>query len=154
MIEDQLKIEGVAPVEHVEPVENTEAEDALLAELDADFDPTEAVESHGVDEAKQAAAEATALMAMTSIEGILKQFAHKDVVISDEQKQGTAEALKPLLVKYNGQMPPWMEQYKEEIAAVVAVGVLGFGVTKQVKQLKAMDKAKLVNDSETETDGA
>lgn len=58
-----------------------------------------------------------------------------------------AERLLPLLVKYQGQIPPWILAYKEEFLAGMWVAGVMFETYKQVQAAKAGQPAKKAGDA-------
>ncbi|SJN60052.1 hypothetical protein VR7878_04000 [Vibrio ruber DSM 16370] len=119
-------------------------EDALLNEItEQDFNPDEAVAKTDPKEAAAlAAGEATSMAVIGVTEEVIRQFVHKDFMFDEAQVKGVAGAAAPLFVKYGGELPPWLVQYKEELTFVMAAGALGFSSYHQVKELKALDRAK------------
>ncbi|KUI99933.1 hypothetical protein [Vibrio sp. MEBiC08052] len=119
-------------------------EDALLSEItEQDFNPDEAVAKTDPKEAAAlAAGEATSMAVIGVTEEVIRQFVHKDFMFDEAQVKGVAGAAAPLFVKYGGELPPWLVQYKEELTFVMAAGALGFSSYHQVKELKALDRAK------------
>lgn len=133
---------------------HTEADEAaLLQQLgdEQDFDPNTA-DVKAADDAQALAAGAASVMAVLGIsEQMLKQFGHQDFAFAPSQAENVATTAAPLFVKYGGEMPPWLAQYKEEFTFVVAAGALGFTSFMQLRMLKASDAAKEVEGSETES---
>lgn len=84
----------------------------------------------------------TALMLINAAETITKQLAHPQFHWGEAEKKTTADAIAPVLVKNGGQLPEWLEPYKEEAFALFAVGALAFGGYMQVKALKELDEQK------------
>lgn len=128
-------------------------EKALLDSLDDDFNPDAAVESKSEQERllEQGAMTATAVLGVS--EQMIKQFGHKQFAFNPEQAEGVANAAAPLFVKYGGELPPWLTQYKEEIAFTMAAGALSFSSYAQIKALKQMDKAKEVQQAQAQSQG-
>jgi len=128
-----------------------EDERALLAELSGeDYDPTPAVKKQDSNEAALLAGKASATIAMGVVEQALKMVGHKDFSFDPEEAENVCAAAAPLMVKYGGEMPPWLAQYKEELAFVAAAGMLSFSSVQQLKTLKAIDRAKLVESQAAE----
>ncbi|UTV27506.1 hypothetical protein [Photobacterium atrarenae] len=141
-------------IELNEEVHTQEDEAALLQQLgdEQDFDPSTAG-AKAADDAQALAAGAASVMAVLGIsEQMLKQFGHKDFAFDPSQAENVANTAAPLFVKYGGEMPPWLAQYKEEFTFVVAAGALGFTSFMQLRMLKASDAAKEVAESETESE--
>lgn len=83
-------------------------------------------------------------------EGLIKQFGHKDFALESSQKENVSKSFAPLFVKYGGELPPWVLQYKEEIMFTFAIGTLCFTSLAQIKGLKKADAEKVVNKTEKE----
>lgn len=127
-------------VEELEVPTYSEDEAAFIASLESDSatftdDATEAAS----DTLDMQGATATALMLLNTVEAITKQMAHPAFSLGDAEKQATAEAVAPALAKNGGQLPEWLEPYKEEMIALFAVGSLAFGGYMQVKQLRELE---------------
>ncbi|MCC5516674.1 hypothetical protein BCT65_006305 [Vibrio splendidus] len=127
-------------VEELEVPTYSEDEAAFIASLESDSatftdDTTEAAS----DALDMQGATATALMLLNTVEAITKQMAHPAFALGDAEKQATAEAVAPALAKNGGQLPEWLEPYKEEMIALFAVGSLAFGGYMQVKQLRELE---------------
>lgn len=132
---------------------HTEAEEkALLDEMEGeDFNPDTVVAK--VDPKKAAAlaaGQATAMTVLAVSEQVLKQFGHKQFAFDSELAENFANTAAPLFLKYNGELPPWLATYREELTFVVAAGALGFSSFTQIRELKAIDKAKEINPAEAE----
>ncbi|NOI13800.1 hypothetical protein [Vibrio hepatarius] len=84
----------------------------------------------------------TALMMLNMVEGITKNSVHKDFAWQETEKQNAAEQIAPALVKNGGQLPEWLEPYKEEMIALFAIGSLAFGGYMQVKELRKLEEAQ------------
>jgi len=127
-------------------------EKELLNSLDDDFNPNTVIEKKSEKTLllEQGAMTATAVLGVG--EQMLKQFGHKQFAFDAEQAEGVANAAAPLFVKYGGELPPWLTQYKEEIAFTMAAGALSFSSYAQIKALKQMDKAKEVKQAQSETE--
>jgi len=127
---------------------------ALLAEISGDdFNPDTVVpKSDPKKEAALAMGEATMTAVLGISEQILKQFGHKSFSFDPEQMQGVASAAAPLFVKYNGELPPWLANYREELTFVVAAGALGFNSFTLIQELKAIDKAKDISPDKNATE--
>ncbi|MGF1716117.1 hypothetical protein L4D08_14670 [Photobacterium chitinilyticum] len=132
---------------------HTEAEEAaLLQQLgdEQDFDPSTA-EIKTADNSQALAQGAASVMAVLGVsEQLLKQFGHKDFAFDPSQAENVASTAAPLFVKYGGEMPPWLAQYKEEFSFVVAAGALGFSSFQQIRMLKVSDAEKEVPQPEME----
>lgn len=84
----------------------------------------------------------TTLMVLNWIEGATKNAVHKDFGWHEIEKQTAAEQIAPALVKNGGQLPEWLEPYKEEAMAVLAIGSLAFGGYMQIKELRKLEEAQ------------
>jgi len=129
-------------------------EKKLLDSLDDDFNSDAVIDNKSQKDQilEQGAMTATAVLGVG--EQMLKQFGHKEFAFNPEQAEGVANAAAPLFVKYGGELPPWLAQYKEEIMFTFAVGALGFSSHTQIKALKKMDKEKEVKQTQAETETA
>ncbi|WP_299021523.1 hypothetical protein [uncultured Photobacterium sp.] len=142
----------VNEIEVNEEVHTPEDEAALLQQLgdEQDFDPSTA-EIKTADNSQALAHGAASVMAVLGVsEQLLKQFGHKDFALDPSQAESVANTAAPLFVKYGGEMPPWLAQYKEEFSFVVAAGALGFSSFQQIRMLKASDAAKEVPQPDVE----
>ncbi|EKA6056051.1 hypothetical protein OLZ71_003330 [Vibrio parahaemolyticus] len=147
---DELEVEQTEAVE----VHSEQDEKALLAELDGnDFDPETVVKRKDPKQALALeAGKQTACAVLGVAEQGLKMFGHKEFAFDPEGADNVASAAAPLFVKYGGELPPWLADYKEEIAFVVAAGALGYSSFQQIKVLKAVDAAKEVSEPESESE--
>lgn len=128
-------------------------EAALLNSLDdKDFDPAEAEQNNANNSALLEQGAATVVTVLGVGEQLIKQFGHKDFAFDGSQVENVANASAPLFVKYGGELPPWLAQYKEEIMFTFATGALCFTSFAQVKALKKMDAAKEVKESQPEAE--
>lgn len=127
-------------------------EKELLDSLDDDFNPDTVIEKKSEKALllEQGAMTATAVLGVG--EQMLKQFGHKQFAFDPDQAEGVANAAAPLFLKYGGELPPWLTQYKEEIAFTMAAGALSFSSYAQIKALKQMDKEKEVKQAQSETE--
>lgn len=150
-MENELEVNEI---EVNEDAHTTEEEAALLQQLgdELDFDPSTA-DIKAADNSLALAQGAASVMAVLGVsEQLLKQFGHKDFAFDSSQAENVASTAAPLFVKYGGEMPPWLAQYKEEFSFVVAAGALGFSSFQQIRMLKVSDVAKDVTPSEGESD--
>ncbi|EIV8467033.1 hypothetical protein [Vibrio vulnificus] len=115
-------------------------ERAFIGALEDEFEPSESAELSGAPALESA--KMTALFSLNMTEGLLKQFGHGDFSFDESQKEQTASAIAPALAKYGGELPAWLEPYKEEVFALIAIGTLGFTSYAQIKALKALDVAQ------------
>lgn len=86
--------------------------------------------------------------ALNTYETLMQQFGHPKFAIDETQKEQTAKTIAPVVRKYGGSALNAFSDYKAEVLAAIAVGSLTFGSIKQIKQLKAFDKAKEVKSEE------
>ncbi len=152
--ENQMDIEDIQDPENIVETHSKEQESAFLnsvAEEEKDFDSDNSPEvkklqdgQSAVEKAALKMGEQSAIAGLGVIEQMIKQFGHKQFAFDPEQAQNLAEATAPLMLKYNGEMPPWLVAYKEELAFTIAAGGLAFGSVQQVRFLKASDAAKLI----------
>ena len=142
------------PVDEQINVHSEIDEKELLSSLDEDFNPDTVIEQKSQKDMllEQGAMTATAVLGVS--EQMLKQFGHKEFAFDEAQVENVAKAAAPLFVKYGGELPPWLAQYKEEIMFTFAVGTLGFSSHSQIKALKKIDKEKEVKPSEPEVESS
>lgn len=122
--------------------QNSEIENDFLSSLDdelTDNDSDTSAENNAML-LKQGEMTATALLGVS--EGLIKQFGHKDFAFEPSQMENVASSAAPLFVKYGGELPPWLAQYKEELLFLFATGTLCFTSVSQVKALNKADKDK------------
>lgn len=125
-----------------EEVQNTEAENDFLKSLDDEArndDPTSPIND---DSMLLEQGKITASAMLVFGEGLIKQFGHKDFAFDQSQAEGVANSAAPLFVKYGGELPPWLLQYKEELLFAFAAGTLCFSSVRTVKELKQADLPK------------
>ncbi|MFT5879576.1 MAG: hypothetical protein ACI86X_000680 [Moritella sp.] len=128
-------------------------EAALLNSLnDEDFDPGVAEQNSANNSALLEQGAATVVTVLGMGEQLIKQFGHKDFAFDGSQVNNVANATAPLFVKYGGELPPWLAQYKEEIMFTFATGALCLTSFAQVKALNKMDAAKEVKDTQPEAE--
>nr|WP_202602172.1 hypothetical protein [Photobacterium halotolerans] len=135
---------------------HSEAEEkALLGSLggedDQDFDPSGLPVGESEPEAVllEAAAE-SAVLYLGMGEVMMQEMVHPDFHFNEELAEKFGKAAAPLLLKHNGDLPPWLKEYKEEIVFTAAAGFLGFVSWRQVKALKAADAVKAKEEAEKE----
>lgn len=125
---------------------HSEAEEAgflnTLTDDVEDFDPSEIEQQTESDTAMLAQGAATVVTVLGVAELLAKKVGHKDVVFDQSEVENLANAAAPLFVKYGGEAPPWLADWKEEIMFGVAGVSFGFSVVGQVKELRALDAAK------------
>ncbi|MDC5840196.1 hypothetical protein OPW33_12775 [Vibrio europaeus] len=122
----------------------TDEEANFLASLESEA-PTQDAELGGAaanDELALQGATGTALMLLNMVEGVTKNMVHKDFGWQETEKQAAAEQIAPALAKNGGQLPEWLEPYKEEAIALLAIGSLAFGGYMQVKELRKLEEAQ------------
>jgi len=150
-MEDLNNIETESlPVDEQINVHSELDEKKLLDSLDEDFNPDAVIEKKSQKEQllEQGVMSATAVLGVS--EQMLKQFGHKKFAFDEAQVENVAKAAAPLFVKYGGELPPWLAQYKEEIMFTFAAGALGLGSYSQIKALKKIDKEKEVKEAKPE----
>lgn len=139
-------------LEDLEVPTYSEDEAAFIASLEtesATFAGDTATEPANDSDLSIQGATGTALLLLNTAEMITKQMAHPDFKWCDAEKQACAESIAPALAKNGGQLPEWLEPYKEEMIALFAIGSLAFGGYMQVKQLKELEAQQ--NKSKTAT---
>lgn len=149
---DQIEMESSEGIETHSEADERALIDELNNDDGEDFNPDKAVNQ---DSAKAMALESgkvAVVMGLGVVQQGVKQFVHQDFEFDEAGVDGVANAAAPLLVKYGGKLPPWLEPYKEEIALFAATGMLVFGSYMQIRELKAMDRAKLVEAEQTESE--
>ena len=139
-----------APVEVQLDMHSEFDEKELLNSLDDDFNPDTVIDKKSQKDQllEQGAMSATAVLGVG--EQMLKQFGHKQFAFDEAQVENVAKAAAPLFVKYGGELPPWLAQYKEEIMFTFAAGALGLGSYSQIKALKKIEKEKEVKETKPE----
>ncbi|WP_120511977.1 hypothetical protein [Photobacterium salinisoli] len=131
-------------------------EKALLGSLgdDQDFDPSGITADESVSDAMMlefAAAEAVMWLGVGEL--FLQEMVHPDFHFNEELAEKFGKKAAPLMMKYGGELPPWLKEYKEEIGFAAAAGALGFMSWRQIKALKAEDVEKDKSDKpETDTE--
>ena len=131
---------------------HSEAEEAALLNSlnDEDFEPVDAEQNNTNNTALLVQGAATVVTVLGVGEQLIKQFGHQDFAFDIAQVDNVAKAAAPLFVKYGGELPPWLAQYKEEIVFTFAAGALGLGSYSQIKALKKIDKEKEVKETKPE----
>lgn len=76
-------------------------------------------------------------MAADTVEG-----AHPAIEYEKGTREQVAERLAPVLAKHGGKMPPWLEQWKEEIMLVITLGSVAYGTVKAVREYEAEQQEK------------
>lgn len=119
----------------------------FIKSLDDDFDPD--AEKPAKEDEPSMLDKSMVLYGIGFIEQAIKAHKHQDFSFDAEQVDAVANATVPLLKKYGGELPEWLQPYKEEIVFLVAVASLGFSAYMQCRALGAKDaeiielKAKL-----------
>lgn len=121
----------------------------LLGEMgEIDFDPTDTLANAPEPTKKEKIAEtkeAVSPYMQRLVSGLSRRFCHPAVVIGKDDVEPLSEDLAAVLVKHNGELPPWLKPYQEEIALGVSVCTLGFGLwqaSKEAYRQEALAKAK------------
>lgn len=65
----------------------------------------------------------------------------------EEVREKVAERLAPVLVKYGGHMPPWLEKWKDELMLAIVLGGVAYGSVKAVKEYQPPEKEAAPNES-------
>ncbi|MDO6496844.1 hypothetical protein [Photobacterium sanguinicancri] len=152
--EQETEIEANDSLEH----HSHDEEQAFLNTFkdDVDFDPTqtdiqtkEKPEKMSLD-----AAAGIVFVGLMTAESTLKMAVHKDFKFDADQAENVAYKVAPLIVKYGGKPPPWLEPYMDEIMALFAVGLLSFSSFMQVRELKKQDQMKAANDDTNKQEAA
>jgi hypothetical protein len=123
------------------------------AELDPDFDPSQAVNMSPEQEAQvlqqtqdmlqtSEGAQMAAIGAIDWYEELLQEHGHEKYTISDKKKVRGTKRLTPVIQKYAPEILGLFGQYKNEVMAALFVGSLTYGSVKQIKALKAEDLAE------------
>lgn len=113
----------------------TDEEAAFLNTLDDGV--LENLSSANEDELKSATD--SVLMLLNAAEGLTKNLAHPNFAWKEQEKLSAAQQIAPAFAKHGGQLPEWLEPYKEEVIAVFAISTLAFGSYLQIKELKAAE---------------
>ncbi|WP_154124999.1 hypothetical protein [Grimontia hollisae] len=145
--DEELTIETHSEAEEKAFVANVA--NATTGADDGEFDPSGIAsdDTPSKEVLLESAAEA-AVMYLGVGEAFIKRFGHKDFAFDEELAENFGKAAAPLLLKYDGDMPPWMKAYKEEIGFVAAAGLLGLSSWSQIKALKAQDIALEAKEAE------
>ncbi|WP_406733421.1 hypothetical protein RJD39_04680 [Vibrio scophthalmi] len=131
----------------------TDEEAQFLASLDtqtATFGGDPATDAANQDELALKGATGTALMLLNMVEGVTRNSVHKSFAWQEPEKQAAAEQIAPALIKNGGQLPEWLEPYKEEMIALFAISSLAFGGYMQIKELRALEESKARNAQKQE----
>lgn len=127
---------------------NTDAENDFLNSLDEEPQADDNSASSIEDSILLKQGEMTATIMLSMGENLIKEFGHKDFAFDKAKVEKVANSFAPLFVKYGGELPPWVLQYKEEIMFTFATGALCFTSVKQVKALKKADAPKEAEQSQ------
>lgn len=99
------------------------------------------------------AAEATAGMALSAIQGTVSLVTGVDVEYSEKQYEKFAKDMTPFLLKHGDKIPGLFAKYHAEIIAAKALGLVVFATIGQIKKAKAQAKADAENpDSDLNKD--
>ena len=88
---------------------------------------------------------------INTFESLMQQFGHRDFKINEQEKEQRIKAIAPAVQKYGGSVAGVFGEWKVEVFAALAAGSLAHGSLKQLKELKAIDKAKEVKPEPEET---
>lgn len=89
----------------------------------------------------------TASMGVNAGVGIIESLAKAPVKFDDEAKAHIIEKAAPVIKKHmgDGQLPPWIQKYQEEIGLAIAIGGACFEFYKKVKAHKQKEAIKAAN---------
>ena len=121
-------LENLDVLDQITPEEQETAE--LLQAVEADDQKTEQ------ETAADLAAQQGAAFAVSMAETFLK-MRWSFVQVDDAVKEQVAEKAVPVFRKYGGELPDWLQPYKEEIELGMVVAVAGLGIVSQVKAHQA-----------------
>ncbi|WP_066014341.1 hypothetical protein [Endozoicomonas atrinae] len=137
-----------------ETLDNLDILDSIEAKENADL--LQAVEAETQQEqqseAADLAAQQGAAFAVGMVESLVK-LKWAFVQIDEGIKQDITEKAVPVFRKYGGDLPSWLQPYREEIELGVVVAVAGFGIYSQVKAKEAKEaeeQQEKKNDSEAD----
>ncbi|MGR5144274.1 hypothetical protein ACQKPX_21705 [Photobacterium sp. DNB23_23_1] len=138
---------------------NEQDEKDFINGLGDDFDPTVADTKEQQQEIEIQAYSAAVFMGLMTIEQVMKTMVHHNFEFNPQQVENVALKIAPLMVKYNGNPPPWLAKYMDEIMAVAAIGMLGLTSYMQVRSLKLEDvelakKAKQATNDDQQQEAA
>ncbi len=104
-----------------------------------DFVPDEPVDAEQESTAENytAVAESITEMAAGFLEGL-----HPAIKYDEQQRAMIASAMSPVLAKHGGQLPPWLEPWKEEIVLGLVLGFAGMQTVRAVKDHNAEQEKK------------
>jgi len=71
--------------------------------------------------------------------GALQQ-AHPALRYDDATRNQVRQALTPVVVKYDGQLPPWLAKWQEEIMLAICLGSVAYNSVRAVKDYNAERK--------------
>lgn len=126
------------PIIDDEVIQNTAEEAEFLKSLDGDAENgDQTIELDKTLLLEQGRQSAVGVLAI--VECLGKQFGHTDFAIKQDYKEQVTDSFAPLFVKYGGELPPWLLQYKEEMAFTLAFGALCFTSYAQINALKKED---------------
>ncbi|WP_419536210.1 hypothetical protein [Endozoicomonas sp.] len=134
-----------------ETLDNLDILDSIEAKESAEL--LQAVEAETQQEqqseAADLAAQQGAAFAVGMVESLVK-LKWAFVQIDEGTKQAITEKAVPVFRKYGGDLPSWLQPYREEIELGVVVAVAGFGIYSQVKAKEAEEQQEKNNDSEAD----
>ena len=131
-------LENLEALESIEAQENQE----LLKAVEVD------TEREQQSEAAEMAAKQGAAFAVGMVETLVKMRCPY-VVVDDPTKEAITDKAIPVFRKYGGEMPEWLQPYREEIELGMVLAVAGVGIYGQVKQHEA-EQEKKNNESEAD----
>ena len=66
---------------------------------------------------------------------------HPALSYDDDARERVERALRPVVLKYNGKLPPWLERWKEELILTYVLGSVIYASVRAVKEYEAHHKA-------------
>lgn len=124
-------------LENLESLESIEVQESaeLLQAVEAETQQEQ--QSEAADMAAQQGAE----FAVDMVETLVKMRCPY-VVIEDGTKEAITDKAIPVFRKYGGELPEWLQPYREEIELGMVLAVAGVGIYGQVKQHEAEQEKK------------
>jgi len=123
---------------HVETTPEKIPEEALV--LLGEVQTSDEIEQEGKQEESSAY---TMEMAMDEA-GFLVELAadgaeglHPAINYDKDVREKVARRLAPVLLKYDGKLPPWLERWKEEIFLSITLGGVAYGTVKAIREYEA-----------------
>lgn len=135
MENENLELKGLDVLENVALAEDGEANEDFY------HDPQQEAEAEAKASAEEAAAEAGAAFITGMLETGVTYF-YPFVSYEDSQREMARDRLKPLCMKYGGEMPEWLQPWREEIEAATFFTMVGIQTYMQVKAHKAAEEAE------------